>query len=148
VAKAFFIFIVVLFTVGCATHARQSLMHIGVVDVQSSYYYSEQHEQNLGSLKKQDVLQEAYGYALSRRVEEILANIQVSDGFICHFSVALIPGGQVVRTNLLSCHFDGETQNKINEALMRERLPYRGYESVFRRVHFLEACAPKKFCSH
>ena len=136
-----------IFISGCATQQKPKLMHLGVANMQPPYDYSEEWRKNLEFIERQDKLAKIYGSALSKRLEKILADQQTSTGFRCKFSVALIPGGQIVHTDFSECEFNRAMQEKMDNVLIGEALPYSGFESVFRRIHHLEVCAPKSLCS-
>jgi colicin import membrane protein len=56
-------------------------------------------------------------------------------GIVCVLSIVQIPGGEVIQASVSTpCNADALTRRSIEAAVLKAQpLPYRGFESVFRR---------------
>jgi colicin import membrane protein len=66
----------------------------------------------------------------------------------CRVRIIQIPGGEVISANILSpCPTDDLTRRSMEAAVLKAQpLPYRGYESVFRREVTFTFCYPRDRC--
>lgn len=67
-------------------------------------------------------------------------------GLNCRVEVTQIRGGQVNGVDFSRCVADELTRRSIEAALMREPLPYDGYESVYQRKLTIPFCYPVEAC--
>lgn len=69
--------------------------------------------------------------------------------FVCELNIKQIPGGEVLSANVVEpCRADALTKRAIEAAaLQAQPLPYKGFESVFRREIIITFCHPEELCS-
>lgn len=67
-------------------------------------------------------------------------------GLRCRVEVTQLRGGQVNGVDFSRCVADELTRRSIEAALMREPLPYEGYESVYQRKLVIPFCYPVEAC--
>ena len=66
---------------------------------------------------------------------------------ICDIRIVQIPGGEVISAAVQpGCAADEITRTSMEAAVRERPLPYRGYESVFRREVVLTFCYPLEVC--
>lgn len=66
---------------------------------------------------------------------------------VCNIRIVQIPGGEVISASIQpGCAADEITRTSIEAAVREQPLPYRGYESVFRRDVVLTFCYPLEAC--
>ena len=66
---------------------------------------------------------------------------------VCDIRIVQIPGGDVISAAVSpSCAADELTRTSMEAAVRQQALPYRGYESVFRREIVLTFCYPREVC--
>jgi colicin import membrane protein len=72
------------------------------------------------------------------------ADIQV----VCDVDIKQIPGGELLDVHVVNpCSADGQTRDTIEQAIRRAApLPYKGFESVFRREIVFTFCYPQGVC--
>ncbi len=66
--------------------------------------------------------------------------------FKCEIVFTQIPGGLVVSVEYLNCPDNKEERHFIERSLMKEPMPYSGFESVFKRKIHLVLCSPEPTC--
>ncbi|MDN5924925.1 MAG: TonB C-terminal domain-containing protein [Xanthomonadales bacterium] len=77
-----------------------------------------------------------YGAALTNIItHNWLRPDNIPKGVVCPIEIVQIPGGQVISVKVLpTCPFDESGRHSVKNAVLRAQpLPYKGYESVFRR---------------
>lgn len=92
-----------------------------------------------------DSLLGKYGAAITRavhaqwRVAENVANV------VCTLRIVQIPGGEILDATVVNpCNADESVRTSLERAVRAaEPLPYRGYESVFRRELIITFCHPE-----
>ena len=66
---------------------------------------------------------------------------------VCDIRIVQIPGGDVISAQVTpNCTADELTRSSMEAAVRQQALPYRGYESVFRREVILTFCYPRSEC--
>jgi alkylation response protein AidB-like acyl-CoA dehydrogenase len=71
-----------------------------------------------------------------------------TESVVCDVNIKQIPGGEVLSANVVEpCRTDALTKQSIEAAILRAQpLPYKGFESVFRREIIFTFCFPKEAC--
>ncbi len=101
----------------------------------------------LGNQGTDDALLGRYQLAIQQQVDRNwLRPDSLRPGLRCHVGVTQMVGGQVSGLDFARCPADEITRRSIEAALMREALPYRGYESVFQRKLNIPFCYPVEVC--
>lgn len=78
-----------------------------------------------------------YGAALTNIItQNWLRPDNIPKGVVCPIQIVQIPGGQVIDVKVLpSCPFDEPGRESVKNAVLRAQpLPYKGFESVFKRI--------------
>lgn len=100
-----------------------------------------------GNEGESDALVDRYLLAISNQVDRNWSRPDTMlQGFRCMAAVTQIPGGEVIGIDVSRCSGDAETLRSVEAAVMREPLPYRGYETVFSRNLQIPFCFPKELC--
>jgi colicin import membrane protein len=108
---------------------------------------AQQEQQNQGNEGESDSLVDRYLLAISNQVDRNWSRPDTMvQGFRCMAKITQIPGGEVIGIELGGCRGDPETLRSVEAAVMREPLPYRGFESVFSRNLTIPFCFPKELC--
>lgn len=101
----------------------------------------------LGNEGVDDALLGRYRVAIQQQVDRNwLRPDNLRPGLRCYVEVTQLRGGQVSGIDFARCQTDALTQRSIEAALMREPLPYRGYESVYQRKLVIPFCFPVEAC--
>lgn len=101
----------------------------------------------LGNQGVDDALLGRYQLAIQQQVDRNwFRPDNLRPGLRCVVEVTQLRGGQVSGVDFARCPADALTQRSIEAALMREPLPYGGYESVFRRTLAIPFCYPVEAC--
>lgn len=101
----------------------------------------------LGNQGTDDGLLGRYQLAIQQQVDRNwLRPDSLRPGLRCYVGVTQMVGGQVSGLDFARCPADDITRRSIEAALMREALPYRGYESVFQRKLNIPFCYPVEVC--
>lgn len=102
----------------------------------------------LGNQGTDDGLLGRYQLAIQQQVDRNwLRPDSLRPGLRCYVSVTQMVGGQVTGVDFSRCPADELTRRSIEASLMREPLPYRGYESVFERRLNIPFCYPIEVCA-
>ena len=102
----------------------------------------------LGNQGTDDALEGRYVLAIQQQIDRNwLRPDNLRPGLRCYVGVTQMVGGQVTGVDFARCPADELTRRSIEASLMREALPYRGYESVFRRKLDVPFCYPIEVCS-
>lgn len=102
----------------------------------------------LGNQGTDDGLLGRYQLAIQQQVDRNwLRPDSLRPGLRCYVGVTQMVGGQVSGLDFARCPADELTRRSIEAALMREALPYRGYESVFQRKLSIPFCYPVEVCT-
>lgn len=102
----------------------------------------------LGNQGTDDGLQARYTLAIQQQVDRNwLRPDNLRPGLRCYVTVTQMVGGQVTGVDFSRCPADDLTRRSIEASLMREPLPYRGYESVFERRLNIPFCYPIEVCA-
>lgn len=102
----------------------------------------------LGNQGTDDGLLGRYQLAIQQQVDRNwLRPDSLRPGLRCYVGVTQLVGGQVSGLDFARCPADELTRRSIEAALMREALPYRGYESVFQRKLSIPFCYPVEVCT-
>lgn len=97
----------------------------------------------LGNQGVNDGLLDRYKLALAQQIDRNwLRPDNLPEGVMCKVHVTQMVGGQVVGVDFTQCPYDELGRRSVEAALMREPLPYRGYESVFQRSINIPFCYP------
>jgi len=100
-----------------------------------------------GNEGESDALVDRYLLAISNQVDRNWSRPDTMfEGFRCTAKITQIPGGEVIGIDLKGCSGDDETLRSVEAAVMREPLPYRGFESVFSRNLQIPFCFPRELC--
>ncbi len=100
-----------------------------------------------GNEGESDALLDRYLLAISNQVDRNWSRPDTMlQGFRCTALVTQIIGGEVIGIDLSRCHGDAETLRSVEAAVMREPLPYRGFETVFDRQLQIPFCFPRELC--
>ncbi|HET9047632.1 MAG TPA: cell envelope integrity protein TolA [Chiayiivirga sp.] len=103
--------------------------------------------EQLGNQGVDDALLGRYSLAIQQQVDRNwLRPDNLRPGLRCVVQVTQLRGGQVSGVDFARCQTDALTQRSIEAALMREPLPYSGYESVYRRTLAIPFCFPVEAC--
>lgn len=92
--------------------------------------------QQLGNNGRDDSLAGRYSLAIQQAVTQAwLRPESARPGIRCTLRIVQIPGGEVIQVSVITpCNADDLTRRSIEAAVLKAQpLPYRGYESVFRR---------------
>ncbi len=92
--------------------------------------------QQLGNNGRDDSLLGRYQLAVQQAVTQAwLRPESTRPGIRCTLRIVQIPGGEVIQVSVITpCNADDLTRRSIEAAVLKAQpLPYRGYESVFRR---------------
>ena len=101
----------------------------------------------LGNQGVDDALLGRYQLAIQQQVDRNwLRPDSLRPGLRCYVGVTQMVGGQVSGLDFARCPADDITRRSIEAALMREALPYRGYENVFQRKLNIPFCYPVEVC--
>lgn len=101
----------------------------------------------LGNQGTEDGLQARYKLAIQQQMDRNWRRPDnLRPGLRCYVGVTQMVGGQVVGLNFSRCQTDELTRRSIEAALMRETLPFRGYESVYQRNLDIPFCYPVEVC--
>lgn len=101
----------------------------------------------LGNEGADDALLGRYRLAIQQQVDRNwLRPDNLAPGLRCYVEVTQLRGGEVSGMDFARCRTDPLTQRSIEAALMREPLPYRGYESVYQRRLVIPFCYPLEAC--
>ncbi len=102
----------------------------------------------LGNQGTDDGMQGRYALAIQQQVDRNwLRPDSLRPGLRCYVGVTQMVGGQVTGVDFSRCPADDITKRSIEASLMREPLPYRGYESVFSRKLDVPFCYPIEVCT-
>lgn len=100
-----------------------------------------------GNEGESDALVDRYLLAISNQVDRNWSRPDtMAQGFRCTATVTQIPGGDVIGIDMSRCQGDAETLRSVEAAVMREPLPYRGFETVFSRTLQIPFCFPRELC--
>ena len=103
--------------------------------------------QQLGNQGVDDALLGRYRLAIQQQVDRNwLRPDNLQPGLRCIVEVTQLRGGDVSGVDFARCQTDELTRRSIEAALMREPLPYAGYESVYQRKLAIPFCYPLEAC--
>lgn len=101
----------------------------------------------LGNQGVDNALLGRYRLAIQQHVDRNwLRPDNLRPGLRCRVEVTQLRGGQVNGVDFARCPTDEQTQRSIEAALMREPLPYEGYQSVYQRKLVIPFCYPVEAC--
>lgn len=104
---------------------------------------NQQSPEKQGNQGVSDDLGDRYALALAQQIDRNwLRPDNLPEGVKCSVLVTQIAGGQVTGVDFSRCPYDELGRRSVEAALMREPLPYRGYESVFNRTLSIPFCYP------
>ena len=102
----------------------------------------------LGNQGTDDGLAARYALAIQQQIDRNwLRPDNLRPGLRCYIGVTQMVGGQVTGVDFSRCQTDELTRRSIEASLMREPLPYRGYEDVFERKLSVPFCYPIEVCT-
>lgn len=84
-------------------------------------------------------LQQVYVSRVRGKIMEELNKFRLPEDLICTLHVDQMPGGEVIGARFNGCGLFPDQQEQISRRLVGVKLPYQGFESVFRRelvIHF------------
>ena len=100
-----------------------------------------------GAGGKDDDLTARYAAAIQAQAVNNWRRPEGISSVVCDIRIVQIPGGDVISAAALpSCGADEMTRTSMEAAVRQQALPYRGYESVFRREIVLTFCYPREVC--
>lgn len=103
--------------------------------------------ERLGNEGVDNALLGRYRLAIQQHVDRNwLRPDNLRPGLRCYVAVTQLRGGQVSGLDFARCQADPLTQRSVEAALMREPLPYQGYESVYQRKLVIPFCFPVEAC--
>lgn len=137
-----------LLLAGCASQPKINRASVGVVSAQPTPDTSWMWPQDLAYTKRMKSLEREYGIAITQRVGRVLGGLNFPKGSECEFAIILLPGGDVIKVDLASCHFQPDLDERVRAALVGQTMPYSGFESVYQRTYRLKMCAPRYLCAH
>lgn len=88
------------------------------------------------------------GYAV-RIKESVLASWDghgAISGAPCHLKLIQSLGGKIQRVDFLDCPYDSTVRMDLEAALLSNRLPYAGFETVFAPEITMAVCIPEQKC--
>ncbi|MCB1552753.1 MAG: cell envelope integrity protein TolA [Xanthomonadales bacterium] len=102
----------------------------------------------LGNQGKDDSLAGRYALAIKQIVTQNWLRPESVTSVQCSVRIVQIPGGEVINVNILNpCPADELTKRSLEAAVMKSNpLPYRGFESVFKREIDFQFCYPIERC--
>jgi colicin import membrane protein len=108
----------------------------------------EEAEAKTGAEGKDDSLLAQYSAALLNAAFQNWIRPDTTESVVCDVNIKQIPGGEVLSANVVEpCRTDALTKQSIEAAILRAQpLPYKGFESVFRREIIFTFCFPKEAC--
>ena len=80
-----------------------------------------------------------YAGRIRTHILDALNSFSLSKDFVCTLHVSQLPGGEIMKVSFSGCDAPPDQQEKMSKRLMGVKLPYRGFEAVFRRelvIHF------------
>jgi colicin import membrane protein len=118
-----------------------------VLEQQHMAQIAAQEAEREGNEGESDSLVDRYLLAISNQVDRNWSRPDtMAQGFRCTALVTQIIGGEVIGIDLSRCQGDAETLRSVEAAVMREPLPYRGFETVFNRQLQIPFCFPRELC--
>jgi colicin import membrane protein len=104
--------------------------------------------QQPGNRGTDDSLLGRYQLAIQQAVTQAWMRPEHVTSVQCRVRIIQIPGGEVINASILSpCPTDDLTRRSMEAAVLKAQpLPYRGYESVFRREVTFTFCYPRDRC--
>ncbi len=100
-----------------------------------------------GAGGKDDDLTARYAAAIQAQAVNSWRRPEGITSVVCDIRIVQIPGGDVISASVSpSCAADELTRTSMEAAVRQQALPYRGYESVFRREIVLTFCYPREVC--
>lgn len=118
------------------------------LDQQHLQEVMEAEEAKTGAEGKDDSLLSQYSAALLNAAFQNWMRPDTTESVVCDVNIKQIPGGEVLSANVMEpCRTDALTKQSIEAAILRAQpLPYKGFESVFRREIIFTFCFPKEAC--
>ncbi len=100
-----------------------------------------------GAGGKDDDLTARYAAAIQAQAVNNWRRPEGISSVVCDIRIVQIPGGDVISATVSpTCAADELTRTSMEAAVRQQALPYRGYESVFRREIVLTFCHPREVC--
>ena len=114
---------------------------------QDALVAQEAEQATTGAGGQDDSLAARYAAAIqAQAVSQWLRPSEVTS-VVCDIRILQIPGGEVISASVApNCSADEITRTSMEAAVREKPLPYRGYESVFRREVILTFCFPRDQC--
>lgn len=118
------------------------------LDQQHLQEIMEAEEAKTGAEGKDDSLLAQYSAALLNAAFQNWMRPDTTQSVVCDVNIKQIPGGEVLSATVVEpCRTDALTKQSIEAAILRAQpLPYKGFESVFRREIIFTFCYPKEAC--
>ncbi len=100
-----------------------------------------------GAGGQDDSLAARYAAAIQKQAVDNWRRPEGITSVVCNIRIVQIPGGEVISASIQpGCAADEITRTSMEAAVREQALPYRGYESVFRRDVILTFCYPLEAC--
>jgi colicin import membrane protein len=101
-----------------------------------------------GTNGKDDSLEAQYVAAIQNAAINNWLRPETTQSVVCDVDIKQIPGGDLLDVHVVNpCNADPATRNTVEQAIKRAApLPYKGYETVFRREVIFTFCYPREVC--
>ena len=88
-----------------------------------------------------------YRTALRQQIQKNWNTSDIPQPFRCEVIFTQVPGGDVTSVSFGDCPDNKEAKRSIEEALLKEPMPYLGFEFVFQRKIAVTLCHPLESCN-
>jgi colicin import membrane protein len=114
---------------------------------QDALVAQEAEQATTGAAGEDDSLAARYAAAIQAQAVSQWRRPEGIASVVCDIRIVQIPGGDVISASVTpNCTADELTRSSMEAAVRQQALPYRGYESVFRREVILTFCYPRSEC--
>ncbi len=87
-----------------------------------------------------------YKTALQKQIRKNWNTKKIPQPFRCDVTFTQMPGGQVTSVAFSNCPDNKKARRSIEKALLKEPMPYFGFELVFNRRLAMTLCYPESSC--
>lgn len=103
-------------------------------------------EQRLTELNGFITKSDAYVAALKAAVRKSWDTSSAPESMKCAVEFSQITGGEVTNVTFVDCPYSEKARSSVEKSLLRSRMPYAGFEDVFRRRIKVVLCYPEEKC--
>jgi hypothetical protein len=87
-----------------------------------------------------------YVTALKQKIRKNWKTKKIPQPFRCEVEFTQLPGGDVISVTFGDCPDNKQARLSIEKALLKEPMPYLGFEFVFQRKIAMTLCYPEASC--